>query len=637
VSERTDRTIYDIRSSPDLAGSNTLDVLKFLPGVSIGPSEDVTIRGGAHVSYLIDGKTARREVAIAIPAGEIERIEVIPNPSAEYDSDSEALINLILKHNASAGWRATASLAGDTLGGGKGGVTVSHGGEDWNINGSLTARSAPLITLTDRKSVFFPTSANSGASTQDLKTRDDKTTNKNSLQFKASRNSRDGNSISLMVGTTVNIVPQSQKMLQKDTFKGYSNTVNLGRRILFIGYYPYFDLSSDTKIDDAWSLSVAVPGNLGYTNASRRTYLNLNQNVFENTDFSDLHPSITIKRNTGSGHFELINGYSYNPVKDILSYENPSSSNGQKTQAYNYKFSRGVYSSVFLYDGNVFGFSLKPALRFEAMAQKFSNYGVKFKGISSLMYILPSISILRKIGDDDSLKIGITERTNRPDALQLNPYVNIISPYYVQKGNPFLKPARETEYELNYIHSHNNNSISNSIFLRNKKHDISQFLTTDTNGVTTITYTNAGTSVTFGYSGTFKGKIGNNLDINLGVDVYHTAISGPIGAQNYGTVNFTSFNLNASAIYDLKKYGTISSQISYTGKSYDLSIETPRYYTSQIEYKLKVIGEMQATLLLSDIFIPLDSNALFTGFGVNGSESTRRNSRLFRFGLATKF
>jgi outer membrane receptor for ferrienterochelin and colicin len=39
-----------------------------------------------------------------IPASSIERIEIINNPSAKYDADSEAgIINIVLKKNEDAG------------------------------------------------------------------------------------------------------------------------------------------------------------------------------------------------------------------------------------------------------------------------------------------------------------------------------------------------------------------------------------------------------------------------------------------------------------------------------------------------------------------------------------------------------
>jgi len=637
VTEKIDRTVYDVRSGSDLSGSNTLDVLRLLPGISIGPSEDVTIRGGAHVSYLIDGKAARREVALAVPAGEIERVEVIPNPSEEYDSNSEALINLILKHNAKTGWWGTASLEGDSLGGIKNGVTMSRGGNRWDINSSLTTRSLSLRTSTYRTSTFVPTETNSAYYQQKIDTVDRKRTNKTSFQLKASQKAVDGNSLSLMIGTSVSIIPQKQNVTQETLLDNQISSLPLVRVLKFRGFYPYFNVSITRKINDHWSMDATFAGTLGYTSTIRKTFVSLAQYIRENTDFYDFEPNFSIKRTVGNGYVKFLNSYSSNPVKDnMLSGSNPLRSSDTE-KLYDFNFNRGVFSSVLLYEGTFFGVGVKPALRFEDMSQSFANGSRKVNGLRDMKYILPSIHLSKKINDENAIKASYTERTDRPDALELNPYVNVISPFYVQVGNPFLKPTREKEYDLTYTYSRSAISFSNSLYFRDKVHDISKYLSSDNSGITTVTYKNLGSSKTYGYSGTLKATLLQGLQVGAGVDVYHTSISAPSDLKQTESVAFTSFNFNTSATLDLEKYGNLSTQLSYVGKSFDLSIETPRYFTSQIEYKYKFFKKLTAFLIFSDVIIPLDRRSHFTGSGVYGVELTRSNSRLARLGISTEF
>ncbi|MDZ7607522.1 MAG: hypothetical protein U5K79_18465 [Cyclobacteriaceae bacterium] len=74
-----------------------------------------------------------------IPASSIERIEIINNPSAKYDADSEGgIINIVLKKNENPGTNGAFAL-----GAGKGdryrlnlSALLNHQAGDWNIGGA---------------------------------------------------------------------------------------------------------------------------------------------------------------------------------------------------------------------------------------------------------------------------------------------------------------------------------------------------------------------------------------------------------------------------------------------------------------------------------------------------------------------
>ncbi|HEX4851591.1 MAG TPA: outer membrane beta-barrel family protein, partial [Puia sp.] len=53
---------------------------------------------------------------------------------------------------------------------------------------------------------------------------------------------------------------------------------------------------------------------------------------------------------------------------------------------------------------------------------------------------VPSIFMMRKLGENQTLKLNYTIRINRPDYGDLNPYINASDPKNVYTGNPYLKP-----------------------------------------------------------------------------------------------------------------------------------------------------------------------------------------------------
>ena len=81
-----------------------MDAMRNLPGVTIDPEGKVLLRGSDKVTVLIDGKQSsltgfgNQKGLENIPASNIERIEIINNPSAKYDSKGLAgIVNIIYK------------------------------------------------------------------------------------------------------------------------------------------------------------------------------------------------------------------------------------------------------------------------------------------------------------------------------------------------------------------------------------------------------------------------------------------------------------------------------------------------------------------------------------------------------------
>lgn len=63
---------------------------------------------------------------------------------------------------------------------------------------------------------------------------------------------------------------------------------------------------------------------------------------------------------------------------------------------------------------------------------------------------VPSIFFLRKLGDDQTLKLSYSKRIERPDYGDLNPFINTSDPKNITSGNPFLTPEIGNRFELGY-------------------------------------------------------------------------------------------------------------------------------------------------------------------------------------------
>lgn len=97
---RIDRRVYEVKTDPKAASGQLSEVLARVPSVTVTSDDKVYLRGDSGVVIWVDGKPPAegKQVLHSLPASEIERIEVITNPSAQFAAaTSQGIINIITK------------------------------------------------------------------------------------------------------------------------------------------------------------------------------------------------------------------------------------------------------------------------------------------------------------------------------------------------------------------------------------------------------------------------------------------------------------------------------------------------------------------------------------------------------------
>ena len=117
-----DRRIYNMEDNLVGATGSLLDAMRGLPGVTVDQEGRVLLRGSDRVSILVDGRFSsltgfgNQSGLDSVPAGNIESIEIINNPSAAYDASGMAgIINIVFRQDREEGLNIDAGL---TLGAG---------------------------------------------------------------------------------------------------------------------------------------------------------------------------------------------------------------------------------------------------------------------------------------------------------------------------------------------------------------------------------------------------------------------------------------------------------------------------------------------------------------------------------------
>ena len=97
-----EKTLYNVSEDPAVQSGNASDALQNAPGVEVDVNGNITLRGVSSVEIWLNNKPsnmnaeALKEFIRQLPAGSIERIEVITNPSAKYSAkNSGGIINIV--------------------------------------------------------------------------------------------------------------------------------------------------------------------------------------------------------------------------------------------------------------------------------------------------------------------------------------------------------------------------------------------------------------------------------------------------------------------------------------------------------------------------------------------------------------
>ena len=118
VNQGLDKKSFDVANNISQSGGTILDAMANMPGISINQEGKVLLRGSDKVVILIDGKQsaltgmANQKGLENIASSNIERIEVINNPSAKYDASGMAgIINIVYKKEYEKGFNGDVGLS----------------------------------------------------------------------------------------------------------------------------------------------------------------------------------------------------------------------------------------------------------------------------------------------------------------------------------------------------------------------------------------------------------------------------------------------------------------------------------------------------------------------------------------------
>ncbi len=163
---QADRTVVNVAGNTLSAGATALEVLGRSPGVTVDAGDNLALRGRQGLLVVIDGKrvpltgTALADYLRALPAEQLQSIELITNPPAQYDAQGSAgVIAINLKKDQRLGTNGSANASYGRSEDGKftGGLALNHRRKGLNAYGNYTYTDRRYFQRVDFDRYFFAT------------------------------------------------------------------------------------------------------------------------------------------------------------------------------------------------------------------------------------------------------------------------------------------------------------------------------------------------------------------------------------------------------------------------------------------------------------------------------------------------
>lgn len=640
------------------AASNASEVLQATPSVEVDGDGKVSLRGNENVAVQINGRptpitgTQLAAYLKQIPANIVERIEVVPNPSAKYDPEGMAgIINIVLKANTDLGLSgglntgfATPSRfnAGTNLGYQQGAMTLfgtyGYNADDRSIEG-----------INDRLR-YDPGGSPMSYTNQDIDGRNknlghnftgnidykltDKDVISNSLNLNR-RHSNDGALAGYVELDATQAFLDRYVMDRNNQAKGFvfDNSLSIKHTIVPRKHELTAEVRFNRTKDDDNTLLWREPQNPNGTSSGPSTEGEIDATSALSRQLTaqvDYTRPLTEKAKLESGLKETDRWLDrdFQVLKDDLGTGNWLPSNLSNT----FDFSEKVHAGYGVLSQSVGKFDLQAGLRAE-----WANRDFALAGAEAIPYnyhsLFPSGVIMYKPSEQSQVKVSYSRRIRRPGTQELNPFPVFFDQQNVFIGNPRLNPEYTDAYEFSMSKSGQYGSLQLSPFYRHTtdviRVDINTADTVDGREVTSVNFQNLDKSDSWGSDLNGSLRLGPKLNAFGGFNIFKLVTDG--GSQSALSSNAVAWSYRLNATTSLSPTVTLQANYFYRAP---VKIEKGRFSSLQmtnITLRKKIDGDnMSVAVRFADPFNTLK-------FRVQAGDDNLQQITARRFGVRATY
>lgn len=659
IEQQLGKVTLNVANTPSSAGSSAFEILEKAPGITVDQQGTISMRGRQGVVVMINGKPIQMsgaelaEMLRGTAGSQIQKIELIQNPSAKYDAAGSAgIIDIKMKKQATAGLNGNLALStgyGAHFKSNNGGNINFRKGK-LNLFGNYNLAYRGDYVKMDIERNYYGEQLPYAGFIQDF---DQK------IKFK-SHTSRMGADYSLtdktVIGTELfgNFIDIDRKTASINRFiradqavlnfentlsdvrngrTNYGANINLSHQLDSTG--TAFNLDIDYGrflLDDIQDYDIRYLNlhqqesknpYLLYNDANgdlniKAMSLNFNKKLLKTVDFET-----GLKLSSTNSRTQL-DFYNRSTGEDIL---DPELSN-----LFNYK--ETVQSAYINFSKKTERFNLQVGLRAENTRISGTSLTATDGFSKDYLQFFPSAAILYHINTNHAIGASLSRRITRPSYNQLNPFFYFLDLSTRFSGNSNLNPSLSYAMQLNYtfkgryllsLSYFNANNPIVDVQIKDQHH---------ANALIQIPF-NLGQQTDYSFTLTAPVRIANWFSTNNNLGLNYSIFKGAVQSEAIYTKKSYLY-LNSNNSFKIKDW-TLQLIGTYNGSRYfgNTKVDPVAYLSLAVQRKFT--ERTTLSFNLGDVFHSNTINSQNSLSSYSNNSNWRRDSRFGTFSLNYRF
>lgn len=506
---KLDKRVINVDQNLVSAGGNASDVLEDVPSVEVDDEGNISLRGASNVTLLIDGKPSSLygndvpSVLAQIPASQIDKIEVITNPSAKYNPEGmSGIINITLKEKGNMGLNGNINISSGTalkkwMPQESIAASLNWSNKKFSLSASGDFRYDKRGMITDGLRFIKGTT---GATTDLIRTTRNggETGFGGGIRLGGEWYINKFNTLSLSFNTHVHNTPDDYSTTRNNNLLNLTNDArnntdksegindgqfnNIGltyqkdfkdkKGQLFYSSFTWNWGKFNRKIEDNVIYDNPVHDAIG--NLTNPNYMRGDTSESNNhravVDIHYVHPF--------SEKMQLEVGYNmnYNESKStsITAYDNVRN----LTESYDFEREEYIHALYATFGLQINKFSAQLGARQEFVNNDFKKTdfaGVKTPFDKDYNSFYPTIHLSYQLNQNNSFQVSYSKRIRRPDPWTMMPNIDRTNKEYLRFGNPNIDPEYTDAFELGWSLMFEKTTIFTSAYYRYVNNGMTRF------------------------------------------------------------------------------------------------------------------------------------------------------------------
>jgi outer membrane receptor protein involved in Fe transport len=651
---RIDRQVYDQKGEAGATNNSAADALGNVPSVTVDPDGTVSLRGSTNVQILVDGKPSamlqgegRGAALNAMPSNDIESIEVINNPGAQFGNDGGGgpILNLVMRRNRTPGGNAVISANVGPNGRANSSVSGSYQSGAISYQGGVHARrdGRNAEGETERERIDPVTGVRSASSQRSESTGlnnsvgvhggvtynvDDKTSV--AAQLSLSKRSNDQNGRDSYSSQGADYVRSTSRQGSSDS---QSLTLRLDRKGSVAGETLKFDLrlsSSDTTGDNRYVNQYADPANSALNRRSRQDNASGNAIADFSADYERPVEQGIVK--LGVKLSDQVNSFdtSYFNADPVTGREliDAGRSNMFEVDERNLAL-YGSYQRRLNERWGVLG-----GMRVEHTGLEVHQRTSGIEAHNSYTNYIPSMFLTYKASDTGNLRLSYAHRIRRPNGNDLNPFIVYRDEFNVSAGNPQLGPSESDSLELGYETKFGVVDTNLRAFFRNEEDVIVERSYFVADNVLLTTRDNGGKNRSAGLEFALSGKLTPKLSFNTSGNLMRTEQRATDALGSEQKRSGSALSLRARVSYQPSAADQIQLTVNGQGKALTGQGYREPSTTANLSLRHVLTPRLSLVMNVTDIFDANKTSSVIDTAVLRESSVRRFDGRLLYLGLS---